>query len=308
MSHEAHKGSATKDTPEHKVKNQEWKEDLFLCDLCVLRGYYFVSFVAPFAFLQVLSPMEPHMNRILLSLLLVAVAAPAAPADLRFTTRVEVRRTSTSVTSVDPVATAAVLQSLMPPGETRTFVTGDAIRIEQTIGPTPSVVLIRPDGQFIVYPELRTYWRMPPGDRLAGSRSTAQTTFRRTGEVTTMLGVQAERISVTLPLVLPVTPPAGFPTRMTFEGEIWVADVYRAEGRGVQKALGLTVLPPGVEGMVLRQILRNAEFGYEVESTVIELVEAPTPGDMFLVPAGYREINQPVAPEVAPGGSRRTQP
>ena len=247
------------------------------------------------------------MNRFLISLVFVAIGAPAAHADLRFSTRVEVRRTSSSVARPDAAATA-LLQALMPPGETRTFVSGDAIRIEQTIGATPSVVLIRPDGQYIVYPDSEMYWRMPPGDLLAGSRTTAQTTFRRTGEFSTMLGVRAERVSVTLPIVLPVTPPAGFPTRMTFEGEVWVADVYREEARGVQKALGLTILPSGVEGMVLRQVLRNAEFGYEVESRVVELVEASIPPDMFVVPMGYREISQPLAPDVAPGGSRRTQP
>lgn len=249
------------------------------------------------------------MTRFLSSILLVAVCAPAAHADLRYTTRVEVRRTPATTTSPEAVAMNAVLQALMPPGETRTFVGADAVRIEQTIGPTRSVLLMRSGGQFVVYPDSRVYWRMPaPGNLLADSRLATQPTFRRTGEFITMLGVRAERIPLTLPIVLPATPPAGFPTRVTFEGEVWVADVFREEARGVQKALGLTVLPSGMEGMVLRQVLRNAEFGYEVESTVVELVEAPIPPDMFIVPAGYREISQPVAPGVAPAGSRRKQP
>ena len=249
------------------------------------------------------------MPRLLLSVLLLTVCAPAADADLRYTVRVEVRRTATSAASPNAAAMDTLLQTLMPPGETRTFVSADAIRIEQTIGTTRSVLLMRSDGQFIVYPDSRAYWRMPTLEGLLpDSRSTAQAAFRRTGEFITMHGVRAERIPVTLPIALPVTPPAGFPTRMTFEGEVWVADVFREEARGVQKLLGLTVLPPGVEGMVLRQVLRNAEFGYEVESTVVELAEAPIPPDMFIVPSGYREINQPLVPDVAPGGSRRRQP
>ena len=248
------------------------------------------------------------MLRPLLSIVFLITCSPTASADLRYTTRVEVRRTSTALRP-DAAAIDALLQALMPTGETRTFVSGGAIRIEQTIGTTRSVVLMRSDGQFVVYPDVQAYWRIPtPGGLLADSRSSGHTTFRRTGEFITMLGVRAERIPVTLPIALPVTPPAGFPTRMTFEGELWVADAYRAEARGIQNTLGLTVLPPGVEGMVLRQVLRNAEFGYEVESTVVELDEAPIPPDMFIVPAGYREINQPVVPDVAPGGSRRRQP
>ena len=249
------------------------------------------------------------MLRPLLSIVFLITSSPAAYADLRYTTRVEVRRTATSAESPNAAAIDAVLQALMPPGETRTFVTGDAIRIEQTSGTTRSVVLLRSGGQFIVYPDSRAYWRIPTlGDLLGDPRSTPQATFRRTGEFNTMLGVRTERIQVTLPIVLPVTPPAGFPTRMTLEGEAWVADAYREEARGVQKALRPTVLPPGVEGMVLRQVLRNAEFGYEIESTVVELVEAPLAPDMFLIPDGYREISQPVVPDAAPGGSRRKQP
>lgn len=252
------------------------------------------------------------MLRSLLSIVFLITCSPAAYADLRYTTRIEVRRTSTNATSPDAGAMDAVLQALMPPGETRTFVGGEAIRIEQTTGPTRSVVLLGPSGRFIAYPDLRAYLRMPmAGDLLANSGSGEQPTFRRTGEFVTMLGVQTERILVTLPIVLPMTPPAGMPTRMRFEGEIWVADVYRTEARGVQKALGAAVLPgsvEGVEGMVLRQTLRNAEFGYEVQSTVVELVEAPIPAEMFMVPASYRELNQPVVPDAAPGGLRRRQP
>ena len=242
----------------------------------------------------------------LLSALFLAVCAPAAHADLRYTTRVEVRRTSGGAAGPDAAAIDVWLQALMPPGETRTFVGGGAIRIEQMMGTTRAIVLMRPDGQFVVYPDLRAYWRVAtPGKLLADSRATAQTTFRRTGEFITMLGVRAERIPLTLPIVLPLTPPAGFPTRMTFEGDIWVADVYREEARGLQKALGVTVFPPGIEGMVLRQVLRSAELGYEVESTVVELVDGPISPDMFVVPLGYRELNQPAAPSVVPGGSRR---
>lgn len=249
------------------------------------------------------------MTRFIMPVLLLAVCAPAAYADLRYTTRVEVRRTSAHATSPEAAAMEAMLQTLMPPGDTRTFVSSEGIRIEQTTGPTRSVVLMRSDGRVIVYPDLQAYLTMPMrGDLLADSGSGAPPTFRRTGEFVTMLGVQTERILVTLPIVLPMTPPAGVPTRMRFEGEIWVADHYRAEARGVQKALGGTVLPNGVEGMVLRQTLRAVEFGYEVQSTVLELVEAPIPAEMFMVPAGYRELNQPVVPDAAPGGLRRRQP
>jgi hypothetical protein len=250
--------------------------------------------------------MDTTMNRLILSVLLLAFCAPPASADLRYTTRVEVRRASTDVASPDAAVMNTLLQTLMPPGETRTFIGGGAIRIEQMAASPRSIVLMRPDGQVILYPESGTYFRIPASAGLfTNSRLTADTAFHRTGEFVTMLGVQAERILVTLKIVLPALPPAGFPTRVTFEGEVWVADVHREEALGIQQALGFSVVPDGVEGMVLRQVLRSAEFGYEVESTVVELVDGPIPPDMFVVPPGFRELNQPVAPAAVPGGSRR---
>ena len=167
-----------------------------------------------------------------------------------------------------------------------------------------------PAGRFILYPDSHTYWRMPAlGDLVADSLTAPAPAFARTGEFVTMFGVRAERILVTLPVVLPVTPPAGVPARMTFEGELWVADAYRAEARGVQKALdSIASLTSGVEGMVLRQRLRHAESGYELESTVVELSDAAIIPDMFRVPPGYRQVTRAAGPGPAPAGSRRTQP
>jgi len=106
-------------------------------------------------------------------------------------------------------------------------------------------------------------------------------------------GIRVERVEVTIPVTLPVIPPPGFPTSVVMTGEMWIADAFKELWPGVQKALGLTVrLPPGLQGIVLRQILRNREFGYEVESTVTELTEGPIDPAMLTIPEGYREASR----------------
>ena len=240
------------------------------------------------------------MKPILATSLIVALCTSVAHADLQYTTRVDVRKTP----SAEPLPgqLAAALQALMPPGETRTFVRADTMRIEQAAGSAPTVALMRPDGQFVLFPDSQTYARIPLPASASGRAPTLS--VRRTAEFATLLGLRAERILVTMTLVLPITPPAGFPTTMTLEGELWLADAHHAEGGGLRKLMGQAAsVPNGFEGMVLRQVLRNAQLGYEVETRVTELIEGPIDAALFDIPDGYRP-GDPVTPRL-PSDPRR---
>ena len=233
------------------------------------------------------------MKRILLAASFVATATPVAHADLRYTTRVEVRMTPVPTAS-DPAfaAVGAMLRTLMPPGDSRTFVRGSAVRIEQGNGASATVVLMRPDGTVILDSNTQTYWRSPSLSALVtGAASAPQATFRRTGEFATIMGLRAERILLTLPMRLPVTPPPGVPTVMTMDGEMWLAGAFTAYTKAVAQATGVTLAGPRdlPEGMVLRQVMRNAHFGYEVEYVVTDFAEAPLAAALFEVPDAYRE-------------------
>jgi len=233
------------------------------------------------------------MKRILLAASLVATATPVAHADLRYTTRVEVRATPLPTAS-DPAfaAVGAMLRTMMPPGDSRTLVKGSAVRIEQGDGASATVVLMRPDGTVILDSNTQTYWRAPSLSAFAtGAASAPQATFRRTGEFATIMGLRAERILFTMPMHLPVTPPPGVATVMTMDGEMWLASAFTAYAKAVAQATGVT--PAGrrdlPDGMVLRQVMRNAQFGYEVEYVVTDLAEAPLASALFEIPDAYRE-------------------
>ena len=232
------------------------------------------------------------MTHTLLVASLLLFVSPAY-ADLRVTTHVDVRRVEGSGPGKGPDI-AALMQMLMPPGDAVTFVGTDAIRIEQSREGKTVIILLRADGQTILDPDARTYTRLPElGNVLKEAAAQSPPTFRRTGDSALIHGVRAERVEVTMPVRLPVIPPPGFPTVLTMAGDVWLSDAFKTYGPGLQKALGLTGRLPttGLEGMVLRQILRSAEFGYEVESTVTELSDEPIAPSMFSIPAGYREIS-----------------
>jgi hypothetical protein len=130
------------------------------------------------------------------------------------------------------------------------------------------------------------------------SRTTAVSpSFRRTGEFMTILGLRAEHVEVTMSVPVPITPPPGLPTVLSMTGELWVSDAYRAYSRSISRAIGLSgALTPELEGIVLRQVVRNAQFGIEIEQVVTELIEAPLAAEMFEVPDGFRVIGPAARP------------
>jgi hypothetical protein len=215
----------------------------------------------------------------------------------------EVRRTPAAAPDTAPEL-AAVLGALMPSGETRIFMRADSMRIDQGIGPARTVVLTRPDGQYVLYPAAQTYLRMPLPRNDAARTQPPAPLFRRTGEFATILGLRAERVLVTMTIAFPSAPPPGVPSSMTLEGELWLTDAYSAEARGLQTLMGAVALPGAPEGMVVRQVLRNAQMGYEMEMQVTELVEGPIDPALFDIPAGYRRVDEPLIPQ-PPGGARQ---
>jgi hypothetical protein len=220
------------------------------------------------------------MRALMSAICFLALAVPAH-ADLRYRTRIEVRA-------------APEISSAMPPVETTMLVRGDAIRVEQVGSGTRLILLFRPDGQFVLDTEARTYSQIPELAISAGGSTDPRATFRRTGDVTTILGLRAERVEVSMSVSLPMTPPPGIPTVLQMAGELWVADAYRSYAAHIIRAAGRAgVAVPEIEGVVLRQVVRNAQLGIEIEQRVIEIVETAASPQMFEIPEGFR-LTSPV--------------
>ena len=214
------------------------------------------------------------MKQILLALALLELPVSTAEADLRYKMTLAVRTPSTA----------------LPPADTVMLIKGDTIRIEHTQGAARSVLLIRPDGQFVLDLGARTYRRIPEIQTVLTSRAMAASpTFHRTGQFTTILGLQAERVDITMSVPLPITPPPGLPTVLPVTGVLWVSDAYRAYARSIHRTIGLPGMPTSdLDGIVLRQVVRNAQFGIEIEHVVTELTETPLAAELFEVPEDFR--------------------
>ena len=234
------------------------------------------------------------MKQTLATFFVSVLFASVAHADLRYTTHTDVRLTPVPTVS-EPAFTQAttLLQSIMPAGNTRTYINDQAARIEPTSAGSGPIVLLRSDGETILDPATRTYWRLPAQVRDAFVNGVAEprATYRRTGEFATVLGLRAERVVASLSLSLPIAPPPGFPTALTLEGELWIASAYAAYANAVGRLAHLLPGPVQLEGLVLKYLLRNTQFGYEAEYSVTELVEAPLAPSLFDVPTDYREVS-----------------
>lgn len=220
------------------------------------------------------------MRHVLLVICLLALSSATVDADLRYRMRLEVRTPFTE------------LKAAMPSADTVMLIKGNAIRIEHTQGAVRSVLLIRPDGQFVLDLDARTYWRTPDIQAVLTSRGAAASPiFRRTGEFTSILGLRAERVEMTISVPLPITPPPGLPTVLPVTGELWVADAHRPYAKSISRAIELAGGPAsGLDGIVLRQVVRDAQFGIEIEHVVTELIETPLGDEMFELPEGFRVI------------------
>jgi hypothetical protein len=209
-------------------------------------------------------------------------------ADLRLKTRVDVRRTPTATGTAADLG--AVFQTAMPSGETLMLVSGAAVRVEQSKERSRLILLFRPNEQIILDPQARTYTRVPQlRDALSAAAQLPPPTLLRTGEYQMVLGLRAERVEMAVIVPLPLAVP-GFPTVVRMTGDLWVTDAHRAYGRTLQKIMPLPTSVPRVEieGMVLRQTLRNAEVGIEISYEVTELIEGPIAPQLFDLPPGYR--------------------
>jgi hypothetical protein len=220
--------------------------------------------------------------RALISAFCFCALAVPAHADLRYRLRIEVR------------TAAAEISSAVPPVETVMLVRGDAIRLEQVGSGTKLVLLFRPDGQFVLDTDARTYSQIPDLPIRAPGAAAPSATFRRTGDFTTILGLRAERVELSMSLSLPMTPPPGVPTVLPVVGELWVADAYRDYAANIIRAAARAgVAVPEIEGIVLRQVVRNAQLGIEIEQRVTEIVETAASPRMFEIPEGFRRLTDP---------------
>lgn len=240
------------------------------------------------------------MRRVIALAVFVAFAAVPLRAELKYTVRMEVKKTATAPAApVDPSVAAVgsmVIEMMLPGGSIElTVLSGErGTRIEANKPlaglPAGAVVLQRPDGSVVGFdPASKTFWKSP-----APETGGIQAKTRRTGDYSTVNGERVERVSfqITLPLgeALKTAPP------LTIEGDAWVAERFKQYTTAKSsRALGaLSLFQLADLGLSMRQVMRSPMFGaQEIESTVTKVAEEAAPASAFDVPAGFKEVSGP---------------
>jgi hypothetical protein len=250
---------------------------------------------------------------------LVAAGALAVPlhADIRYTTRVQVRETqateSQAATPSSPVLgmlRKQMVDLIAPRGSTQIHVAAnaDAVRLEFPEGtaaiPKGGVLLIRTDGTSVVLdPTTRTYWKVTRGQSRAQSLLSFEVPPVRTGETKRISGARAERVTFNgrLDLKLSDKPlPPDLVKDLRLEGEVWVTDRIRVP-TGVTdiaspalRALGLQTIVG--DGFVVRQVLRGPLLGnQEIETIVVDIDSKKIAPDQMRIPDTYKQVEPPTA-------------
>lgn len=240
------------------------------------------------------------MKHTIAAALVIVSATATANAELKYTLRMELKKSATA-TPADPALAGlggVVTEMILPGGSMElSVVAGEqGVRIESNKPmaglPPGAYMLQRPDGSMLgVDPTTKTFWKSPSAD-VGGIQ--AKTT--RTGEFSNVGGERVERVSfqIELPMGGPSTASGVAP--LVIEGDAWVADRFKkytaAGGKRAQGALALFQLAD--LGLSMRQVMRSRIFGgQEIEAVVSNVSEAPAPASLFAVPAGFKEVPGP---------------
>jgi hypothetical protein len=183
--------------------------------------------------------------------------------------------------------------------------------------PPGAAVIMRTDGTAVGFDaKAQTWWKMvdPMADPNAAAmlaQLKPQVTTKRTGEFSTVAGLKAERVAMTLVMAIPMPPGADqmppeilamIPKEIRVEGDNWVAPAHtkymktmsKVLAQGPMAGLGLDKILNELQGLSVRQVVRMSMLaGWELETLVTKVVEEDTPDSVFDVPAGYKEVPMP---------------
>ena len=245
----------------------------------------------------------------LLAAVLAAVCVAPLSAELKYTVRMELKKSATPA-KADPrmeMIGGVVTQMMVPGGSIEsTFTIGDrGIRVEWNKPmpgiPAGAVMLQRPDGTAVVIdPAAKTFYKLPV-DQLAQLQSGINVTLTKTADTAVISGKKTEkytfRITMPLPGITPGQAPAGIPAEIALEGDAFIAAEYKAYTAKTAKMAGLGgfgLERLAAEGLSMRQVLRSSLFGAEeIESSVTTVAEVTVPASLFAVPAGFKEVPPP---------------
>jgi len=256
------------------------------------------------------------MRRALTALCLVAVVSAPLRAELKYTLRMDMKKSDAPAAApANPMLAMmgeTMMKQLLPggSGEMIYMVGEQGARIEFTqaaMGQAAgAITLSRPDGTtFVLNPAAKTYWKttaQAAADAMKAAGVTPEVTAKRTGQSETVAGVKCDVVSFDWKMALPIPEaaraslPPGFPSSLEMSGDSCTTDQYpkyaeiiAKSASGMMASMGLDKVSQG--GIILRQTMQL--MGYEMKSVVTEISEGPVAPALFELPADYKEVPMP---------------
>jgi hypothetical protein len=255
------------------------------------------------------------MRKALSALVLVAVASAPLRAELKYTMRMEMKKSDTAPAPANPMLAMMgeqMMKQLLPNGGTEIiYIIGEkGTRLEYTqaaMGQTAGAVnIVKPDGMvYVLDPPNKTYWKTTAdktAQQMKASGMTPEVAVKKTGQTETVAGLKCDTVAFDWKMALPIPEqaraslPPDFPTALIMSGDSCSTNSYpkytemisRGAG-GMMAAMGLDKLAQG--GLIVRQTLQM--MGYEMKSVVTQISEESVDAALFEIPAEYKEVPAP---------------
>lgn len=255
------------------------------------------------------------MRKALTALFLVAVVSAPLRAELKYTMRMEMKKSDNAAANTNPMLGMMgeqMMKQMLPNGNTEiVYIVGDkGTRMEfaqAAMGQAAGAVNIaKPDGtMYVVDTQNKTYWKttaQAAADAMKASGLAPEVTARKTGQTDTVAGVKCEIVTFDWKMALPIPEaaraslPPDFPTTLTMTGDSCTTDQYSKYAEMVGRGTGGMLAAMGFEklaqgGLIVRQTMLM--MGFEMKSFVTSIGEVTVDPTLFEIPADYKEVPAP---------------
>ena len=255
------------------------------------------------------------MRKALTALFLVAAVSAPLRAELKYTMRMEMKKSENPTAPINPMLTMMgeqMMKQMLPTGSSEmTYLIGEkGTRMEFTQAamgqPAGSVNIAKPDGTlFVLDPQNKTYWKTTTDAAAAQMKAAGiapEVAAKKTGQSETVAGVNCEVVTFDWKMALPIpeqaraTLPPDFPSALTMSGDSCTtaqypkyAEIVARGAGGMLASMGLDKVAQG--GLIVRQTMQM--MGYEMKSVVTKISEEAVDQTLFDVPADYKEVPAP---------------
>jgi uncharacterized protein DUF4412 len=255
------------------------------------------------------------MRKALTALSLVLVISAPLRAELKYTMRMEMKKSETAPPPPNPMLAMMgeqMMKQMLPNGNSEmVYIIGDkGARMEFTqaaMGQAAgSVNIAKPDGTlYVMDPQNKTYWKGTIDAAAAQMKAAGivpEVTVKPTGQSETVAGLKCDVVSYDWKMPLPIPEqaraslPPDFPSALTMTGDACTTHEYAKYAELVKRGAGSMMASMGLDkvaqgGILIRQSMQL--MGYEMRSVVTQITEESTDPSLFDVPADYKEVPAP---------------